>query len=84
MLERAVRALGKTKVEIVSEKKSAFWKVWIASELKRKTSAPSTWIAQRLNMGAPQLVGVYVNRLHSELAQHPNPGYNAFISKHTE
>lgn len=63
-LERAVQALGKTKVDIARDKKSAFWKVWIASVLRRNTSAPSTWIAQRLNMGAPQLVGVYVNRLH--------------------
>lgn len=84
MLKRAVQALGKTRVEIAEDKKSATWKVWIAAELKRNTSAPSTWIAQRLNMGAPQLVGVYVNRLHRELEQHPNPDYNEFISKDTE
>lgn len=83
-LERAVQALGKTTMDIAVEKKSAFWKVWIASALKRKTSAPSTWIAQRLNMGAPQLVGVYVNRLHSELDRQPNPDYDEVISIHTE
>ena len=84
MLDRAVQALGKTKVEIARDKKSALWKVWIASELKRNTSEPSTWIAHRPNMGAPQLVGVYVNRLHRELELHPNPDYDAFISKDTE
>lgn len=71
-LEQAVQALGKNKDDIARDKKSAFWKVSIASELKRNTSAPSTWIAQRLNMGAPQLVGVYVNRLQQELKQQPN------------
>jgi REP element-mobilizing transposase RayT len=84
MLERALQALNKTKVEIAGDKKSAFWKVWIASKLKRNTSAPSTWIAQRLNMGAPQLVSLYVKRLDRELEHHPNPDYNAFISKDTE
>lgn len=83
-LERAVQALGKSKVDIAGEKKSASWKIWVASVLKRKTSAPSTWIARRLNMGAPQLVGVYVNRLHKELERQPNPDYDEFISKPTE
>lgn len=83
-LERAIQALGKTGVDIAREKKSAFWKVWIASVLRRNTSAPSTWIARRLNMGAPQLVGVYVNRLHRELMQQPNPDYDKFISINTE
>ena|GEM_PF-2556953 len=39
-----------TAVEITHERKSAVWKIWIASELKRKTSAPSTWIAHQLNI----------------------------------
>jgi hypothetical protein len=84
MLERAVQALGKSKVDIAGEKKSASWKIWVASVLKRRTSAPSTWIARRLNMGAPQLVGVYVKRLHKELERQPNPDYEEFMSKHTE
>jgi len=49
-------------VEVESDKKSALWKVRIAAELKRTTSAPSTWIAQKLNMGAPQLFGSYVKQ----------------------
>lgn len=61
-----------------------FRKVRVASVLKRKTSAPSTWIAERLNMGAPQLVSVYVNRLRRELAEQPNPDYDKFILKYTE
>jgi putative transposase len=84
MLNRALTRLRKTKSDLIAEKKSAFWKVWIASVLKRKTSAPSTWIAERLKMGAPQLVSVYVNRLQRELAAQPNPDYDKFILKHTE
>ncbi len=83
-LERAVRVVGKTEADIAGEKKSARWKIWIASELKRYTSAPSTWIAAKLNMGAPQLVGVYVNRLHREIEEQPDPEYENFISRYTE
>jgi len=35
-------------------------------------------------MGAPQLVGVYVNRLHRELKQAPDRDYDQFISRYTE
>ncbi|MFP4157858.1 MAG: hypothetical protein ACLFU4_09605 [Opitutales bacterium] len=54
------------------------------SELKRHTSAPGTWIAEKLNMGAPQLVSTYVNRLRREIDQHPDPDYETFILKYTE
>jgi len=83
-LHRAILAAGKSKADIHRDKKSALWKIWIASELKRHSSAPSTWIAQRLNMGAPQLVGVYVNRLHRQLKQAPDRDYDQFISRYTE
>ncbi|MFP4157316.1 MAG: hypothetical protein ACLFU4_06830 [Opitutales bacterium] len=83
-LQRAVRAAGKAGTDIVGDKKSARWKIWIASELKRHTSAPGTWIAEELNMGAPQLVSTYVNRLRREIDQHPDPDYETFISKYTD
>jgi hypothetical protein len=71
-------------VEVYPEKKSAFWKVWIASELKRTTRAPSTWIAGKLNVGAPQLVGTYVNRLQRGLSENPSSDYEEFICQFTE
>ena len=83
-LSRAILAAGKTDTDLQRDKKSAPWKIWIASELKQHTSAPSTWIAEKLNMGAPQLVGVYVNRLHHALEQEPNRDYELFISQYTE
>lgn len=83
-LQQGMQALGKTKADAASDRKSASWKIWIASMLKRDTSAPSTWIAAKLNMGAPQLVGNYVKRLRHELAQAPDSDYQKFISKYTE
>ncbi|MGB0744019.1 MAG: transposase, partial [Opitutales bacterium] len=83
-LKRGMKAAAKTNTDIANDRKSAAWKIWIASELKRHTSAPSTWIAQKLNMGSPQLVGVYVKRLLRDLEQKPNPEYQKFISKYTE
>jgi hypothetical protein len=83
-LERCLLAAGKIDHDITSDKKSARWKIWIAAEFKRNTSAPSTWIAQKLNMGAPQLVGVYVNRLNRELAETPDFDHQALICQYTE
>ncbi|MGB0259632.1 MAG: transposase [Coraliomargarita sp.] len=83
-LKRGMQAAGRTDADIASDRKSAEWKIWIAAELKRHTSAPSTWIAQKLNMGAPQLVGVYVKRSLHALEQEPNHEYQDFISKYTE
>ncbi|WPJ97513.1 transposase [Coraliomargarita algicola] len=83
-LQRGMQAVSRTDVDIANDRKSAAWKVWIAAELKRHTSAPSTWIAHKLNMGSPQLVGVYAKRLEREIEQKPNPEYQDFISKYTE
>lgn len=68
ILSDGLEAAGKNVDDIRADRKSAPWKIAIAAELKLKTSAPSTWIAEQLNMGAPQLVGSYVKRL---LVQRP-------------
>jgi hypothetical protein len=62
VLTHGLKNAGKTHSEVKADKKSAEWKVRIAADLKRTTSAPSTWIAQKLNMGAPQLVGSYIKQ----------------------
>ncbi|MBT8037084.1 MAG: hypothetical protein KJO21_06030 [Verrucomicrobiae bacterium] len=79
-LKKGMRAAGRTDVDAANDWKSADWKVWIAAELKRHTSSPSTWIAQKLNMGSPQLVGVYVNRLVRDLEQEPNQKHQDIIA----
>lgn len=60
-IERAVKTLNKTSADIHADPKSAIWKVAIASVLKQQTSALNTWIAQQLNMGAPQAVSRYTS-----------------------
>lgn len=83
-VKKGMQVAGKSRADAEAEKKSADWKIWIASELKRTTSAPSTWIAEKLNMGAPQLVGTYVNRLRRGLAKEENASYQDFICRYTE
>ncbi|WP_162051179.1 MULTISPECIES: hypothetical protein [unclassified Lentimonas] len=62
VVARGLEHAEKTSTSLKTDKKSAEWKVRIAAELKRTTSAPSTWIAQKLHMGAPQLVGIYIKQ----------------------
>jgi len=61
LLERALEFFDKTATDIDSDKKCAPWKAGIASLLKKRTSAPNTWITARLNMGASQAVSRYVS-----------------------
>ena len=77
-------AACKTVAEIAHERKSVVWKIWIASELKRKTSAPSTWIAHQLSMASPQLVGRYLSGFHQAILDNPSGEYDRFIYKYTE
>lgn len=81
--DRGIRAAQKNKTAIAGEKKSADWKVWIARELRRRTSAPNVWIAQRLNMGAPQAVSMHVGRFDEKLVQ-KNDRYRKFTQRFTE
>jgi putative transposase len=54
MLARCMQALGKTQVEVWSDRKTAPWKVMIAYFMKEQTSVSNVWLAKRLNMGVPQ------------------------------
>lgn len=54
ILKHGMKALGKTKADIQSDKKSASWKVMIAYFMKERTSVSNVWLAKRLNMGVPQ------------------------------
>jgi hypothetical protein len=68
-------SLGRTKSEA--------WKIWVAHELKRRTSAPNAWIAKRLHMGVPQAVTVHVGRFAAERG-HTSKAYHEFIQRFTE
>ncbi|MGK0177132.1 MAG: hypothetical protein ACI91V_001008, partial [Lentimonas sp.] len=44
------------------DKKSAAWKVMLASVIKKHTSATNVWITGKLNMGIPQAVSQTVGK----------------------
>lgn len=84
VLSKGPREAHRSKEDGVKEKKSADWKVRIAAQLKRPSSAPNTWIALKLNMGAPQLVGVCVNRLQREREEETKVNKRKRTSQYTE
>jgi putative transposase len=56
----ALSALAKTETDICHDRKSALWKVAVASHLKRTTQATNGWLAQTLQMGGGVAVSQYV------------------------
>lgn len=83
MLKKGLKALGKSPEEIVSSLKSADWKVWLAYEMKKRTSATNVWIARELNMGVPHAVTIHTGRL-SKPALDENTEYQRFIYEFTK
>ncbi len=63
LLERALKAIGKTRLDIRREAKAAPWKVAIASHLKTVSTATNVWLAGQLEMGVPSGVSRYVAQL---------------------
>jgi putative transposase len=82
-LERMLSVLQKDTRDILSDKKSAQWKVWIANVLKRNTAATNVWIADKLNMGAPQSVSMQTSRFRQQ-NQDRNAAYLKFIQNITK
>ena len=58
-----LRKHGKTQKHIDEDKKSAHWKIVLARELRKQTSATNPWIAHRLNMGHPSNVSRHINAI---------------------
>ena len=56
VLEAGLVEAGKTADDAKREAKAASWKVQIAAELRRTTTARNAWIAERLWMGHPSRV----------------------------
>jgi REP element-mobilizing transposase RayT len=61
LLERGLSALEKNRESIVTDLKSAKWKIILAALLKQKTSATNVWITRQLNMGTSDAVSRYVS-----------------------
>ena len=64
-----LRRLGKVSAEAGREPKSARWKAAVALRLKETTQAGNRWLTERLDMGRPEAVSVYVGRLKAAGAQ---------------
>ena len=60
-LEKHLNRARKTTRDVAGAAKSAPWKVRIARELKRATTATNSWIAKSLAMGHPSRVSNLVN-----------------------
>ena len=64
-LERLLAQVGKTRDEIQRERKGVAWKISVAEVLRRTTTATNAWIADALQMGAPNSVSQYLNWFRS-------------------
>jgi len=84
MLERGLRAAGQTEQTAREQTKSEPWKIWLASELKRRTSATNTWITKRLYMGVPQAVTIHTRQFVTAPTEKQSKGYKEFIRKFTK
>ena len=62
-LNKCLGRLRKTLKNAKTEKRSADWKLAVASKLKRETSVTNAWLTSHLHMGTPRSVsaicGVY-------------------------
>ena len=83
-LEKMLATLGKGSDAILSEKKSAPWKIWIALCLKRRSAATNVWIASKLNMGAPQSVSILTSKLIKAHQVQKDPQFEQFYQNITE
>lgn len=64
-IDQCLRKLGHEHGEIVSARKSAPWKVAVATRLKQVSTVTNPWLSQRLNMGAPDGVSRYCSECRS-------------------
>jgi REP element-mobilizing transposase RayT len=58
-----MKQAGRTSAEAAGERKGATWKVALAAEMRRKTSASNPWIAEALHMGSGNAVSQYLSRV---------------------
>ncbi len=61
-LEEGRTHLKKTTETSLSDKKSAFWKLMIATWMRQQTSVPNKWLAHNLRMGTSGTVSAYVGQ----------------------
>jgi REP element-mobilizing transposase RayT len=83
LLERGFRAARETEATARNQKKSEQWKIWVAAEMKRRTTAPNAWIAKRLHMGVPHAVTIHVSAFECAKNKHSRD-HEKFIERFTK
>jgi len=63
VLAQGLAALGKTRDEIRSTRKSEAWKVPLAAKPKQTTQADNRWLAEHLHLGTPVAVSHHTGQL---------------------
>ncbi len=61
LFDRALRALNRDPATRTAERKSAAWKIAVATWLKQRTSVTNRWLTEQLQMGPPDAVSRYVS-----------------------
>lgn len=62
LLDRCLEALEIDGNQASADRKSAQWKLAIASKLKRETSVTNAWLGEKLSMGVPNAVSDYCGK----------------------
>ena len=62
-LAQLLSAHGRTLDEAARDRRGAPWKISLARDLRRSTSATIPWIAQTLSLGSPRSLSVYLSKL---------------------
>ena len=63
---KCLEALGKSEEDLGADRKSAKWKVAIATYMKERSLARNGWLADRLRMGNPKSLSCYVHSTRSD------------------
>ncbi len=62
VLKELLKQAGRTRADVARDAYGAEWKVRIAAELRRTTTATNAWIARELVMGCRSSVSVYLSQ----------------------
>lgn len=65
-LRQGLAALGKTDVDLLSDRKGADWKVMLAGYLRKRCLTPNVWLAERLNMGTAKSVSSRISQFRKD------------------
>ena len=61
-LERVLEALGRSEAELATKPKRLDWKLELAIQIRKESGASITWLADRLQLGAPASLRGYMCR----------------------